>query len=106
MGPSEGTPNLQAVDRVLHEPARLQIMGCLWHLEEADFLFLSRQVGLTVGNLSFHLSKLEAAGLVVIRKTFQGKVPRTSAAMTEAGRRALHDYRQTVMGFLQGLGDL
>jgi len=49
------------LDKTIHEPARLQIMTQLYVVEEADFLFLMRKTGLTWGNLSSHMSKLEAA---------------------------------------------
>lgn len=61
-------------------------------MEEAEFTFLAQQVGLTVGNLSFHLVKLEEAGLVRIVKRFQGKVPRTTAALNSQGRSLFRTY--------------
>lgn len=80
-------------DRVIHEPARLIIAAILYSVESADFLYLLRETGLTKGNLSSHLSKLEEAGYVQIEKTFVGKIPRTLCRLTEAGRAAFEDYR-------------
>lgn len=97
--------SLLGLDKALHEPARLSIVGCLWMLEEADFTFLAQQVGLTVGNLSFHLTKLEEAGLVRIDKTFVGKVPRTTASLTPEGRILFRAYRKTLKAFLEALPD-
>lgn len=74
-------------------------------LEEADFTFLAQQVGLTVGNLSFHLTKLEEANLVLIEKTFRGKVPHTTAALTPEGRKLFRSYRTSLMAFLGALPD-
>ncbi|GAA2733551.1 transcriptional regulator [Actinocorallia aurantiaca] len=74
------------LDRLIHEPARLAIMTLLSSVEAADFVFLQRATGLTKGNLSSHLTKLEEAGLLEIEKRFIGKKPNTSAALTEAGR--------------------
>jgi DNA-binding transcriptional ArsR family regulator len=54
------------IDRLVHEPARLMILGQLYVVDEADFLFVMRRLGLTQGNLSSHLGKLEAAGYVAI----------------------------------------
>ena len=65
------------LDRLIHEPARLLIVTILSSVESADFLFLQRETGLTKGNLSAHLSKLEDAGYVKIQKTFKGKLPLT-----------------------------
>ncbi|MSP11655.1 MAG: transcriptional regulator [Chloroflexi bacterium] len=81
------------IDRLLHEPSRLVIVTILYTVESADFLFLQRETGLTKGNLSTHLAKLEAAGYVDIEKTFRGKVPLTICLLTEVGREAFKVYR-------------
>ena len=84
------------IDRVVHEPARLALLTALSACESADFLFLQRLTGLSKGNLSGHLGKLEAAGLVQIAKHFVGKMPRTSVRLTLEGRRAIERYWQQV----------
>ena len=63
------------VDKLIHEPARLNLMAQLFVVESADFIFLMRQTGLTQGNLSAHLSKLESAGFLKIKKGFVGEDP-------------------------------
>jgi DNA-binding MarR family transcriptional regulator len=73
-------------DRLIHEPGRLAIMGVLSYVGEADFVVLQRATGLTKGNLSSHLAKLDDAGLVRIRKSFVGKKPSTKVAPTTKGR--------------------
>jgi DNA-binding transcriptional ArsR family regulator len=82
------------LDRLIHEPARLAIMTALSACSSADFLFLQRLTGLTKGNLSSHLSKLEAAGLVQIEKQFVGKVPNTMVRLTRSGRAAIERHWQ------------
>ena len=81
-----------ALDRLIHEPARLAILTVLSSVKSADFVFLQRTTGLTKGNLSSHLAKLEEAGLVEIEKRFVLKKPNTTAALTAEGkaRTALH----------------
>jgi DNA-binding MarR family transcriptional regulator len=74
------------LDRLIHEPARLAIMTVLSSVKDADFVFLQRTTGLSKGNLSSHLTKLEEAGLVTIEKTFVHKRPNTNVALTAAGR--------------------
>jgi DNA-binding transcriptional ArsR family regulator len=91
------------VDRVIHEPARLTIMALLSGAEEVDFLFLMRETGLTKGNLSSHLAKLEEATYVEIAKTFRGKIPLTLIRMTPQGRTALATYRKIMNGLLKRL---
>lgn len=83
---------LSGLDRLIHEPARLAILTVLSSASGADFVFLQRVTGLTKGNLSSHLTKLEEAGLVTIEKRFVGKKPNTSVAMTRAGRTAIEGH--------------
>jgi DNA-binding transcriptional ArsR family regulator len=92
---------MNEVDRIIHEPARLTIVALLSGAREADFLFLQRESGLTKGNLSSHLMRLEEAGYVEIEKTFRGKLPLTLARLTAKGREAFRDYRKTMNGLLR-----
>jgi DNA-binding MarR family transcriptional regulator len=83
------------LDRVIHEPARLAILTVLLACKQADFIFLQRATGLTNGNLSAHMSKLEAAELVEITKQFVGKKPQTLISLTASGRKQIdHHWRQ------------
>jgi DNA-binding transcriptional ArsR family regulator len=91
------------IDRLVHEPARLMILAHLYVVECADFLFLMRQTGLTFGNLSSHMSKLEAAGYLEIQKEFVGKKPHTMLQITNAGRVALREYQQRMKQVLDDL---
>jgi DNA-binding MarR family transcriptional regulator len=94
-----------SVDRVIHEPARLMIMMYLSSVEEADYLFLMRTTGLTWGNLSSHLGKLEAAGYVEMTKTFVSKKPHTMVKLTPVGRKAFKDYGEMMRSALKGIQD-
>jgi len=82
------------LDRLIHEPARLAVMTALSACQSADFLYLQRLTGLTKGNLSSHLSKLEEAGLVQIDKRFVGKMPNTLVSLTAQGRTAIDQHWQ------------
>jgi DNA-binding transcriptional ArsR family regulator len=97
---SEDLRRLTELDRLIHEPARLLIVTILSTVESADFLFLQRETGLTKGNLSAHLSKLEEAGYVKIEKTFKGKLPLTVCKLTAAGKKALTQYRWQLQDFM------
>ena len=92
--------SLADVDRLLHEPSRTIIVAILTAVESADFLYLQRETGLTKGNLSAHLSKLEEAGYVKIEKTFKGKLPLTVCSLTPAGQKALTQYRRQMHDFI------
>lgn len=91
--PDADLRRLLAVDRVVHEPARLLLLSMLASAEEVEFVFLEKTSGLSKGNLSSHLARLEQAAYLTVHKTFRGRVPSTSFRITPAGRAALHDYR-------------
>jgi DNA-binding MarR family transcriptional regulator len=101
---SESRDNhITGIDRIIHEPARYLIMAYLSVAESADAIFLQRQTGLTWGNLSSHLSKLESAGYVAVIKDFLDKKPHTMLQMTEGGRRAFNNYRDRMKQVLEDL---
>ncbi len=77
------------------------IMAYLYVVESADFLFLMRQTGLTHGNLSSHMSKLESVGYIEVVKEFINKKPHTMLRLTDAGRDAFQGYRERMMEFLR-----
>ena len=80
------------IDRVIHEPARLAILSVLGGCSAADFLFLENATGLSRGNLSVQLTKLEEAGLIKVRKEIVGKKTRTTASLTAKGTRDISAY--------------
>jgi DNA-binding MarR family transcriptional regulator len=99
---------ISQVDRVLHEPARMVLAALLYGVEGADFLYLLNESGMTKGNLSSHLGKLEEAGYVEIVKSFRGKIPHTLVRLTDKGRSAFDEYRaqlKTISAGLQGAGE-
>ena len=88
------------IDRLIHEPARFQVMALLYVIESADFTFIMNQLGLTWGNLSAHITKLEEGGYVIVEKRFKGKRPQTMLSLTKEGRKAFQTYRQTMKQLL------
>jgi DNA-binding transcriptional ArsR family regulator len=80
------------IDRVIHEPVRLRILSILTGVDLADFNFFLSTLGLSRGNLSSHMDKLERAGYVNVEKCFNGKMPHTDYQITDGGRKALSDY--------------
>lgn len=91
------------IDPLIHVPARLQIVMQLFVVEAVDATFLLNRTGLTWGNLSSHLNKLEDANYVVIEKTFRGKKPCTMIRLTEKGRDAFQSYRARMQEALSEL---
>ena len=96
---------LTDVDRVIHEPARTLIAAVLYAAEKVDFLFLLNQTGLTKGNLSAHLARLESAGYVSIEKTYRGKVPLTLISLTGPGRGAFETYRKQMKNLIDHMAE-
>ena len=91
------------IDRLIHEPARFQVMALLYVIESADFTFIMNQLGLTWGNLSAHITKLEDGGYLAVEKGFKGKRPQTMLSLTAEGRRAFQAYRQSMQQVLDEL---
>jgi DNA-binding MarR family transcriptional regulator len=83
---------LAGLDRLIHEPARLAVLSALSACASADFTFLQRLTGLTVGNLSSHLAKLEDAGFIRVEKSFVDKKPNTRVRITTPGGKALEQH--------------
>jgi DNA-binding MarR family transcriptional regulator len=94
-----------AIDRIVHEPSRLAVMALLYVIESADFTFIMNQTGLSWGNLSTHMSKLEEAGYIEVEKSFKGRRPNTNLRLTEAGRSAFQAYRLNFRQILDELPD-
>jgi DNA-binding transcriptional ArsR family regulator len=88
------------VDRVIHEPSRLLLVALLSSVESADFLFLLKESRLTKGNLSVHLTRLEEAGYLTVKKSFRGKIPHTEFRLTPKGRLAFDEYRKSMGSIL------
>jgi DNA-binding MarR family transcriptional regulator len=101
-----GNNNIQLIediDRTIHAPTRLKILACLAVVEQADFTFLLHQTGLTRGNLSPNLRKLEQANYVGIQKEFVDNMPRTLIHLTDKGHAALLAYRERMQSVLDEL---
>ncbi|HEV2710957.1 MAG TPA: transcriptional regulator [Edaphobacter sp.] len=87
---------LPEIDRLIHEPARLVILTVLSSCRSADFLFLLNVTGLSKGNLSVQISRLEEAALVTVEKVIERKKIRTTISLTDRGRSAVEVYWKTM----------
>ena len=96
-------PSIPEIDKLIHEPARLIIMANLFVVESVDYLFLQRQTGLTWGNISSHVSKLEKAGYISVEKEFIDKKPHTTLKLTEQGRVAFKVYKKNMKQVFEDL---
>lgn len=93
------------LDTVIHSKIRLAVISILISVKEADFIYLKKTIGTTDGNLSTHLAKLEEKDYVTVKKTFKGKKPHTSYAITKKGEKAFSQYLgalETLLHFNKG----
>jgi DNA-binding MarR family transcriptional regulator len=80
------------LDPLLHSQLRLAVMSLLISMESAEFTFIREKTNSTAGNLSVQLDKLSEAGYISITKSFKGKKPLTTCAITQQGIRAFEEY--------------
>jgi len=93
------------IDILLHEPARLRVLVLLAALGRADFMYLLRQSGMSKGNLSVQMTRLEKGGIVSVEKSLVDGRPRTTFALTSAGKKALGQYKRAMEEILAALPD-
>ena len=89
------------LDPLLHSQLRLAIMSLLLSVEEADFVYLKEQTGATSGNLSVQIDKLSEAGYIKVKKTFQGKMPRTVCKIAAKGVSAFDAYVKNLKTYIK-----
>ena len=93
------------LDPMLHERGRLAIVSVLAATDSIIFTELRDDLGMTDGNLSVHLQKLEEKGYVTISKQFVGRRPQTTCHLTKAGRQAFSKYLDHLQAIVeQGRG--
>ncbi|WP_425410259.1 winged helix-turn-helix domain-containing protein [Hyphococcus sp.] len=97
----EAAYDYRDIDDVIHGRVRLSVMAYLSGAGTAEFNELKAKVGGTDGNLSVHLRKLEEAGYVKVVKTFRGRRPLTTCALTNKGRNAWIAYIARMEEFLK-----
>jgi DNA-binding transcriptional ArsR family regulator len=93
---SDDSSSFPEVNRLVHEPARLAILTVLSACESADFLFLQNATGLSKGNLSVQISRLEEARLVYVEKTIRRKRTLTRISLNRRGRGEIAQYWRTM----------
>jgi DNA-binding MarR family transcriptional regulator len=103
-GEAPGLEAIDHLDRVIHEPGRLKIMSQLHIVESGDFVYLLHSTGLTRGNLSSHIARLERAGYVKVAKEFVNRKPVTSISLTQQGRKAFQQYRKNIASAIGAAG--
>ena len=96
-----GKANPVALDPIIHVRVRLGIVSALAVEESLTFNELKERLDTSDGNLSVHARRLEEAGYVQIRKSFEGRIPRTDYRLTKTGRQALQRYLDHMEALIQ-----
>lgn len=100
-----GEESTLGLDRLIHERLRLGIVSALAVNASLSFNELKQLMDTSDGNLSVHARKLEEAHYITCTKSFEGRVPRTSYALTPAGRRALERYLDHMESLIRATRD-
>jgi DNA-binding HxlR family transcriptional regulator len=90
----------EPLDPIIHSQIRLAVLSILISVKRADFNYLKKETGTTDGNLSTHLTKLEEAGYILVKKSFQGRKPLTTCSLTEKGRTAFSRYLKALESYI------
>ena len=90
-------------DRVIHEKTRLAIVSSLAVNQTLSFNEMKAILKTTDGNVSVHARKLEDAGYLSCKKSFEGRMPKTEYSLTAAGRRALEKYLAHMEALILGV---
>lgn len=93
------------LDKIIHEHTRLQIVTYLsaGSKKSVSFSELKEKLGLSSGNLSVQLRRLEEAGYLSITKKFKDRKPLTSVSITARGLDALQSYIGELEGIVERL---
>ncbi len=95
--------DFNGLDTAVHGPIRLGIMTALQVDGALDFTTLKKRLDTVDGSLNLHLGKLESRGYVASKKAFVGLRPKTTYKITPVGRKALHDYLQSMKALIAHL---
>lgn len=88
-------------DPLIHQPVRSKLLSLLISNDALPFKALKNSLGVTDGNLSSHLSKLEKEQYVQIEKMFEGKRPKTVVHITDEGKKAFASYIEALKRFIE-----
>jgi DNA-binding MarR family transcriptional regulator len=102
---SQEFKQLDEIDPLIHSTTRLKVMTYLYLVENIDYVYLKRVTDLSWGNLSRHLTKLEEAGYLATKKSFENKKPKTLIWLTDKGREAYQKYKDNLQQIFDNLPD-
>lgn len=76
-------------DELILSKTRLGIISALIGGDKMEFTYLRKSLGLSDGNLSVQIRKLEEAGYIKVEKIFIDRKPKTFCKISAKGRNAI-----------------
>ncbi|MEM2175131.1 MAG: transcriptional regulator [Candidatus Micrarchaeia archaeon] len=95
--------NFEKLNPIFHDKVRLGILSILLVEEEVDFSYLKEKLNLTDGNLASHLKVLEQNKVIISKKVFVQRKPKTYYQLTEEGKRSFLEYLENLKQILNNL---
>ncbi|MEO0160533.1 MAG: transcriptional regulator [candidate division WOR-3 bacterium] len=95
--------NFEKLNPIFHDKVRLGILSILLVEEEVDFSYLKEKLNLTDGNLASHLKVLEQNKIIISKKVFVQRKPKTYYQLTEEGKRSFLEYLENLKQILNNL---
>ena len=87
------------LENLLFNPVRLKILSFLFSIENASFKKLMEVSEATKGNVSIQIKKLEGAGLIKVRKKFEGNYPLTLCTITSKGKKSFEAFFKSLQSY-------
>lgn len=97
--------SLARIESDLGNPTRLGIVASLKNRDRAEFKLLRDSLGVSDSVLSRHISALEKAGMVEVKKGYVGKRPRTWVSISSEGSTRLDNHVQALRELAGGGAD-
>jgi DNA-binding MarR family transcriptional regulator len=83
---------ISRLNKAFESRIRLGIMSILMVNDWVEFATLKEMLNITDGNLASHITALEKAEYLQVKKQFVGKKPNTTYAATVLGRKAFKEH--------------
>ncbi|MGZ5282720.1 MAG: winged helix-turn-helix domain-containing protein [Bacteroidia bacterium] len=93
------------LNKAFESRVRLGVMSILMVNDWVEFSALKEMLDITDGNLASHITALEKAEYIQVKKQFVGKKPNTTYAATVSGRKAFNEHLNTLEKLLKARED-
>jgi len=96
-------PDIHKLNKAFENRVRLGIMSVLMVNDSVDFNTLKDTLQVTDGNLASHITALEKAGYIEVRKGFIGKKTNTTYVATKIGQKAFKNHIDSLEKFIKNI---